>query len=84
MQTNHINKKSLGLALGIVWGLLVFIGTLWVSALQGGHHLFYLKQFYPGYEISFWGAVVGLFWGFISGYIIGWSFAWFYNIFEKK
>ena len=26
-----LSKKALGLSIGIVWGLMIFIATLWVS-----------------------------------------------------
>jgi hypothetical protein len=80
----ELSKKALGMALGIVWGLIIFIATLWIAGIEGGRHLIYLKQFYFGYGIGFWGAVIGLFWGFVSGYLVGWALAWFYNIFIEK
>jgi len=79
-----LSKRALGLAMGIVWGLTVFVATLWVSAWGGGEHFVLLQQFYFGYSISFLGAVLGLIYGFINGFIWGWLFGWFYNAFARE
>ncbi len=74
-----LDKKAFGLACGILWGLSVFLMTLWVLWRGGGSTLVLLQQFYFGYNISYTGAVIGLIWGFIDGFIGGWVFAWLYN-----
>ena len=75
----ELNKKALGLAIGILWGFGVFIATLWVTWMQGGDHLSLLSRFYLGYRISYLGAFIGLIYGFIDGFIGGWLLAWLYN-----
>lgn len=80
----QLNKKGLGLASGIVWGLTIFISTLWVSMKGGGEHFVLLQQFYWGLNISFLGSILGLIYGFVNGFIWGWAFGWFYNIFAKS
>ena len=79
----ELNKTALGLALGVVWGLGVFLATLWVLFAGGGMHLEMLQRFYLGYSISLVGAVVGLLYGFIDGFIGGWILAWLYNRFAS-
>jgi hypothetical protein len=79
-----LDKKALGLAVGIVWALTVFLATLWISARGGGEHFILLKQFYFGYSISFLGSLIGLVYGFVNGFIWGWTFGWFYNTFVKS
>ena len=79
-----LNKKALGMALGIVWGLIIFIATLWVSAKGGGATLGKLEGFYWGYGIGFWGGIIGMIWGFINGFVSGWLIAYFYNRFAKE
>jgi hypothetical protein len=78
-----LNKKAFALACGIIWGLAIFVITLWVLWRGGGNTLILLEQFYFGYSISYLGAVIGLIYGFVDGFIGGWIFAWLYNIFVK-
>ena len=82
------SKKGLALALGIVWGVAVFLITIYVLLKGGGHTLVLLQQFYWGYNISWGGAFLGLIYGFIDGFIFGWLLALLYNAFsgekEKK
>lgn len=79
-----LSKKALGLAIGIVWGLTIFVATLWVSAKGAGLTLGKLEGFYPGYSVTFWGGVIGMIYGFVDGFITGWLIAYFYNRFAKK
>jgi len=78
-----LDRRALGLAAGILWGLCVFLCTLWVMARGGGEHLLLLSKFYPGYAISAVGAILGLVYGFIDGFISGWLLAWLYNRFAR-
>jgi len=84
VRTVKINKVSLGLALGILWGASVFLVTLWVMARGGGQHLYLLHNFYLGYSVSFVGALLGLVYGFVDGFIGGWLIALLYNAFAKS
>jgi hypothetical protein len=79
----NLRKRALGLSLGIVFGLAIFIATIW--ATMGGHGLTLsgLGAYYPGFTVSYLGAVVGLFWGFVSGFVGGVLIAWFYDLFCK-
>ncbi len=77
-----LNKVACGLAAGIVWGLTVFIATIWVIVSGGGgQHLMLLDRFYIGYSVSFGGSFLGLIYGFIDGFVVGWIFALLYNVF---
>ena len=75
----QLDKKALGLAMGILWGLAVLVMTVWAMVVGGGEHLILLGKFYMGYGISPAGAFIGLIWGFIDGFIGGWVLAWLYN-----
>ena len=79
-----INKVSLGLALGVLWGASVYLVTLWVMVRGGGQHLYLLHNFYFGYSVSFVGALLGLVYGFVNGFIGGWFIALLYNVFAKS
>ena len=75
------SKKALALASGILWGVVVFLATIYVMLKGGGNTLVLLQQFYWGYNISWGGAFLGLIYGFIDGFICGWIFALLYNAF---
>ena len=80
-----LDKKALGLTLGILWAACVLVGTLWIIFRgNGGGHLYLLRQFYPGYQVSTMGAVLGALYGFVGGFTSGWGFAWLYNKLAKK
>jgi len=80
----NLHKTALGLASGILTGLCIFVCTIWAMFKGGGNTLILMNQFYIGYSISWIGAIVGLAWGFVSGFIGGWVFALLYNIFAGK
>jgi hypothetical protein len=77
-----LNAKVLGLILGIIFGLIIFIATNWLVIKGGpvvGPHLRLLGQFFIGYRVSFLGSIIGFFWGFALGSLIGTTIGWIYN-----
>ena len=80
----RLDKKALGLTMGLLWGGAVFIATLWSSYRCCGAHLELLAQFYIGYTVSIAGAFIGLAWGFVDGFVGGWIIAWLYNRFAAR
>ena len=78
-----LRVRALGLAVGITWGLGIFVATLWDLAWGNGRTLSCLKSFYLGYSVSLGGAIVGLIWGFVDGLICGALIAWLYNKLQK-
>lgn len=78
-----LRARALGLAVGIVWGLGIFVATIWSASLGGGRTLGLLSAYYYGYSVGFGGAIVGLIWGFINGFIFGSAVAWLYNKFHN-
>ena len=79
----RLNQVALGSAAGIVCGVGLFLTTLAVMWLGGGEHLILLKKFYLGYSISFVGAILGLVYAFVDGFIGGWLVAFLYNRFSS-
>jgi hypothetical protein len=78
----RLNGTVLGLALGIVFGLVIFVATYWLVIKGGaevGPHLSLLGQYFVGYSVSFWGGLVGAVYGFAVGFISGWTIAYVYN-----
>ncbi len=79
----NLRKRALGLSLGVVWGLAVFLVTI-LSTMRGmGQTLPVLSGYYLGYSVSYLGAFVGLVWGFVHGFVGGVLIAWFYDLFCK-
>jgi hypothetical protein len=80
-----LNAKSLALTSGILLGLAVFLGTIWLLIIgSSGKTISLLSAFYFGYQFSIGGAFVGLVWGFVDGAIGGLIFAFVYNFFLPK
>ncbi len=84
-----LNSKMLGLVLGILLGLIIFIATNWLL-LKGGYrtpdgryvvgpHLKLLSQFFIGYRVSFLGSIIGFLYGFAVGTLGGATVGWIYN-----
>lgn len=77
-----LNAKVLGLALGLLFGLAVFIVTNWL-VLKGGEpigpHLQLLSQYFIGYRVSFIGSLIGFAYGFAVGTLSGALIGWIYN-----
>jgi hypothetical protein len=85
----RLNAKVMGLILGLLMGLAVFIATNWL-VLKGGHinqsgeyvvgpHLQLLSQYFIGYRVSFLGSIVGFAYGFAIGTLSGALVGWIYN-----
>jgi hypothetical protein len=79
----NLRKRALGLSLGVVWGLAVFVWTILATVRGMGKTLSLLGGYYIGFSVSYLGAFVGLVWGFVDGFICGVLIAWFYNLFCK-
>jgi protoporphyrinogen oxidase len=77
-----LDGVALGLSMGILFGLTLFLATLALVFKGGdvvGPRLQLLAQYFPGYSVTPAGSVLGLAYGFITGLIGGWSFAFLRN-----
>ncbi|HET6566585.1 MAG TPA: hypothetical protein VFG50_01390 [Rhodothermales bacterium] len=78
-----LDKTALGLAVGTLVGLLVFLATQ-ILLLKGGDvigpNLALLGQFFAGYTVSVAGSFIGLGYGFAAGFMLGWLMAFFHNL----
>jgi hypothetical protein len=82
-----LNAKALGLAFGIIWGVAILIVTfvsMWTNYSYGRDFLNGLVSIYPGFSISYGGAILGLIYGFVDGFIFAWLLAMLYNLFAKE
>ncbi len=79
-----INIKALALSIGIIWGLAIFLLTVWFLIMgYSGDLLAKLGSVYLGYSVSWLGAFIGLIYGFIDGLISGALLGFLYNKFAK-
>ncbi len=72
----------MGLALGVVSGLVIFAATNWLVIKGGeplGPNLQLLSQYFIGYRVSFGGSLIGFGYGFALGTLSGALVAWLYN-----
>lgn len=83
------HAKTMGLVLGLIFGLIIFIATNWL-VLKGGHvnaqgeyvvgpHLQLLSHYFIGYRVSFLGSIIGFMYGFALGSLSGALIGWIYN-----
>jgi hypothetical protein len=79
-----LNVKRFALAGGILFGVMFFLVT-WVSISSGyaGDVLKLMEGVYPGYHVTPVGSVVGLFYGFVKGFVGFGFFSWIYNGLES-
>ena len=77
-----LNAKVLGLALGLVFGFIIFAATNWLLLKGGdpvGPNLALLSQYFIGYSVSFVGSLIGFGYGLAVGTLSGALIAWIYN-----
>ena len=78
----RLRAKFLGVAFGTLMGVGLFLVTVWLVVRGGpnvGQHLSLLANYYPGYSVTWGGAVLGLVYGGITGGALGYLTAWLYN-----
>jgi len=81
-----IDPVALGIALGCVWGVMLFLATgllLLQGAAEGvqvGPHLALLGIYLPGYEVTWSGAVLGALYFGIIGIVAGFVIAALWNL----
>ena len=70
----QLNGKAWGMALGVLFGVLLFAATL-VLALKGGPNqgdmLGRLNNFFPYYSVDVKGAFIGFAYAFVLGQVVG-------------
>ncbi len=74
----RLDRVSFGIATGAIAGLTLWLATLWLVLRGGsvvGPNLRLLGQFFPGYDVTAVGSVIGLGYAAIAGFIAGWCFA---------
>ena len=78
-----LDRTALGVALGTLCGLAVFVATNFLLLKGGenvGQNLQLLSQYFIGYSVTFAGSLIGFAYGFIFGFILGWATAFLRNL----
>ncbi|MHC5066636.1 MAG: hypothetical protein ACYTG5_21980 [Planctomycetota bacterium] len=71
-----------GTALFVITAILLFKGPVAPDG-EVGPNLALLRFFIPGYSVSWGGALIGLIWGLVAGYVPGFLFAGFINFHHR-
>ncbi|MBI1250529.1 MAG: hypothetical protein GC189_03555 [Alphaproteobacteria bacterium] len=82
-----LSPRALGLAVGAILALQVFLSTAWLVArgtADESVHAELLNQYLPGYTVSMPGALIGAVWLFVYGFAFSCLFAVVYNYVAKK
>jgi len=80
-----LHTTAAALSVGLFWGVVLFLWTL--ISVQNGYGkevLDLIATIYPSYEVTSQGAVLGLFWGFLDGFIATFIVVWLYNGLAEK
>ena len=80
---SKLDKVALGISFGSTLGLLVFLATIFLLFKGGsplGPNLSLLSHYFVGYSVSWEGSLIGLGYGFLSGFVLGWSIALLRNV----
>lgn len=77
-----LHKRALGVATGLTVGLLIFVVTAFhvVAQPTDAPPIQLLSQYFYGYDVSWQGAIIGLWWGFVVGFVTGWFVAFVRNV----
>ena len=79
-----LNVRAFGLALGIVWGIAVFLmGIVAMISSCWTPFIALFSSMYIGYKATLPGSIIGAVWGFIDAGVGGVIVAWLYNKLQK-
>ena len=81
-----LNARAWGIAVGLVFGLGLFLATV-LLIIEGGHHigphLGLLGRLLPGYRVTVGGAFIGFGYMFVIGYAVGRLIGTVYNFLAR-
>lgn len=78
----RLNARAWGIAMGLLFGLGLFIATNFLVLKGGaevGPHLSLLAVYFPGYRVTFLGSIIGFIYAFVLGYALGRLIGTVYN-----
>jgi hypothetical protein len=83
----RLRARLMALVFGMVGGVGLLVATLWLAIRGGpkvGQHLGLLANYFPGYEVTWTGSLIGFCYGALTGAVIGWSIASIYNYISER
>jgi hypothetical protein len=78
----RLRARIMATVFAMLGGTGLFVATVWLLVRGGpqvGLHLNLLGNYFPGYSVTWGGALLGFLYGAALGAIVGWSVAWIYN-----
>ena len=78
----RLRAGIMAIVCGLLTGSGLTVATLWLVLRGGpnvGQHLVLLRNYLPGYSVTWLGALLGFVYGAIVGGAVGWLTAWVYN-----
>ena len=79
----RIQAGVLAMVCAVLGGLSLFAMTVWLLLKDGpgaGPHLSLLGNYFIGYSVTWFGSIVGLAYGALTGGVIGWVIGAIYNL----
>src|SRR5688500_6250043 len=81
----RLRASIMAVVFGLMGGTGLFLATIWLvirgpaPGYEVGETLSLLNHYYPGYEVTWGGSLLGFFYGALAGGAIGWGVAMVYN-----
>jgi hypothetical protein len=78
----RLRARVMAVVFGWVGGCALFVATAWLLVRGGenvGQHLSLLHNYFPGYSVTWPGALLGFLYGAAVGALLGWTIAAIYN-----
>lgn len=75
-----VHKRALGVAVGLTVALVVLAFTVFhIIARPFDLPIDLLAEYFYGYDQTWRGAFIGMWWGFVAGFAVGWFLAFLRN-----
>lgn len=78
----RLRASTMAVVFGLASGSGLFVATIWLVIRGGsrvGATLGLLRNYFPGYSVTWGGAFVGFFYAALVGALLGWTVAFIYN-----
>jgi hypothetical protein len=79
----RLSGSALGLALGSIFALQLFLSTAWLivrGTAEESQHAMLMANYLPGYSVTWGGAIIGAIWLFVYTLVLFMLFARIYNV----
>jgi hypothetical protein len=78
----RLRAGIMALVFAMLAGSGLALATAWLLVRGGpnvGQHLVLIRNYLPGYTVTWPGALLGFLYGALIGGLVGWTTAWIYN-----